>query len=128
MIGLASLIPAIGGTIAKVIDKVVPDPDLAQKLKAEAMQAVADQRNDELKGAVKIIVAEAKGDSALQRNWRPVLMLVFGALVTAHWLGFTADNLSQESINMLLTIVQIGIGGYVLGRSGEKIVKTWKGE
>lgn len=53
-------------------------------------------------------------------------MVWFAALVGAHWLGFTPENLSQESVNHLLTIVQIGIGGYVLGRSGEKIMKAYK--
>jgi len=53
-------------------------------------------------------------------------MLVFVGLVVAHWLGFTAPNISEQTVSDLLAIVQVGLGGYVIGRSGEKIVKEWK--
>ena len=119
---LGPLITLISG----VIDKAIPDKDEAEKLKAQITLAALDQSNTELKGAVDIIVAEANGDSWLQRSWRPLLMLWFAALVGAHWLGFTPDTLPESVVINLLDIVQIGIGGYVLGRSGEKMVKAYK--
>ena len=112
--------------IGKAIDKAIPDKDEAEKLKAQVTLAALDQSNTELQGAVDIIVAEANGESWLQRNWRPLLMLWFAGLVGAHWLGFTPDNLPESVVNNLLDIVQLGIGGYVLGRSGEKMVKAYK--
>ena len=53
-------------------------------------------------------------------------MLWFAGLVGAHWLGFTPENLSQDTVNHLLTIVQVGVGGYVIGRSGEKIMREYR--
>ena len=53
-------------------------------------------------------------------------MLTFVSLIVAHWLGFTAENIEEEEVIMLLEIVKIGLGGYVLGRSGEKIMKEYK--
>lgn len=123
---IATLIPAITGLIGKAIDKAVPDKDEAEKLKAQVTLEAMQQSQTELKLATDVILAEATGESWLQRNWRPMLMLNFAGLVTAHWLGFTPENLSQETISHLLTIVQVGIGGYILGRSGEKIVKEYK--
>ena len=92
------------------------------KITLEAMK----QDNAELNAATSIILAEANGESWLQRSWRPLMMLWFAGLVGAHWLGLTPDNLSQDTVNHLLNIVQVGIGGYVLGRSGEKIVREYK--
>ena len=123
---IAAIIPAITALIGKAIDKAVPDKDEAEKLKAQITLAAMQQDNKELQGAISIITAEATGESWLQRNWRPLLMLWFAGLVGAHWLGFTPENLPQESVNHLLDIVQIGIGGYILGRSGEKIIKEYK--
>ena len=120
------MIGPIIAIIGKAIDKAIPDKDQAEKLKAQITLAALDQSNAELKGAVDIIVAEASGESWLQRNWRPLLMLWFAGLVGAHWLGFTPDNLPESVVNNLLDIVQLGIGGYVLGRSGEKMVKAYK--
>lgn len=125
---IQALIPVIGSLISKAVDKAVPDKDAAEKLKAEITLEAMKQDNSELQGAVQIITAEAKGDSWLQRNWRPVLMLWFAGLVGAHWLGFTPPNLPESVVINLLDIVQVGVGGYVLGRSGEKITKYYKGK
>jgi hypothetical protein len=73
-----------------------------------------------------IIVAEAQGDSYLQKNWRPITMLTFVALIVLHWLGWTAPNISELQILALLEIVKIGLGGYVVGRSAEKCVKYYR--
>lgn len=123
---IAALIPAITGIISTVIDKAVPDKDQAEQLKMQVTLEAMKADAGELKAATDIILAEAKGESWLQRNWRPVLMLWFAGLVGAHWLGFTPPNLPESVVNSLLDIVQVGIGGYVLGRSGEKIVKAYK--
>jgi len=121
-----ALIPILGSAVKKLIDRAIPDKDKALEIKRQLDLDIQDIERTELKGAIDIIVAEAKGDSWLQRSWRPLLMLWFAGLVGAHWLGFTPDNLSQSTINQLLSIVQIGIGGYIVGRSGEKIMKEYK--
>ena len=123
---IAALIPAITGLVGKAIDKAVPDKDQAEKLKAEITLAAMNEGRAELEGAVKIITAEAQGESWLQRNWRPLLMLWFAGLVGAHWLGYTPPNLPPDVVMSLLDIVQVGVGGYVLGRSAEKVVKEYK--
>ena len=74
-----------------------------------------------------IVNAEAQGESWLQRNWRPIVMLFLTTLVGMHWLGFTPENLSAESVADLLGIVKVGLGGYVVGRSVEKAVANYKG-
>ncbi len=123
-----ALIPAITGLVGKAIDKAVPDKSEAERLKSEITLHAMDYAKTELESATSVILAEAKGESWLQRNWRPVLMLWFAGLVGAHWLGFTAPNLPETVVNNLLGIVQVGVGGYVLGRSGEKMVKAYKGD
>jgi len=69
-----------------------------------------------------IIVAEAQGKSWLQRTWRPITMLTFLFLVVADSFGQLPFRLAGEA----WTLLQIGLGGYVAGRSGEKIVSTLK--
>jgi hypothetical protein len=123
---LAAILPAITGLVGKAIDKAVPDKDQAEKLKADITLQVMQQETAEVEQAVKVITAEATGESWLQRNWRPVVMLWFAGLVGAHWLGFTPPNLPNDVVTQLLEIVKVGIGGYVLGRSGEKIMKAYK--
>ena len=113
--------------IGRAIDKIFPNKEEAEKLKAQITLEAMKGDAKELESATHIIIAEASGESWLQRNWRPLLMLWFAGLLGAHWLGYTPDNLGEETILKLLDIVQVGIGGYVLGRSGEKMVKAYKG-
>ena len=65
-----------------------------------------------------IVEAEAKGQSWMQRNWRPITMLTFLVLVVFDCFGWLKFRLSNEAWLLL----QIGLGGYVVGRTGEKIV------
>ncbi|WP_299948291.1 3TM-type holin [uncultured Microbulbifer sp.] len=119
-------ISAISGLIGKAIDKAFPDKSEANRLKAEIDCQLIAMDFKELESATSVITAEAGGESWLQRCWRPIAMLTFVSLVVAHWLGWTAPNLSEEQTLALLEIVKIGLGGYVVGRSAEKAIKTWK--
>lgn len=65
-----------------------------------------------------IIKSEAQGASWLQRTWRPITMLTFLVLVVCDSFGLLAFRLSEEA----WTLLQIGLGGYVAGRTVEKIV------
>ena len=71
-----------------------------------------------LESQAKIITAEAQGSSWLQRNWRPITMITFLVLVVCDSFGLLAFRLAEQA----WTLLQIGLGGYVIGRSAEKIV------
>ena len=60
----------------------------------------------------------------LKTTWRPITMLIFVGLIAARWLGLAVDNIPLELEMKLMSIVQLAIGGYVIGRSGEKIVAS----
>ena len=121
-----NLIGSIGGKVLDIVDDVVEDKDEANRLKFEIQRQLIENKSSELEAAAKIVLAEAQG-GWLQRNWRPLLMVTFAGLVVAHWFGFTAPDIPESVQNSLLNIVMIGIGGYVVGRSGEKIADKFKG-
>lgn len=50
-------------------------------------------------------------------------MLTFVALIVARWLGFTVEGIDRELEMSLMDIIQLGLGGYIVGRSGEKIAR-----
>jgi hypothetical protein len=128
-----STLPFIGSILNRIfgiIDKVVPDGDLREKLKTEIqLQALELEKElisylqKEVEERVKVITAEAKSESWLTRSWRPITMLTFLGLITAHYLGFTPKNLDQQTVSQMLDIIKIGLGGYIVGRSVEKTVK-----
>jgi len=115
---LLSLIPVIGD----VLDKVIPDPVAQAEAKVKLMELAQKGEFAEMNAKADIIKAEATSESWLAQSWRPILMLTFGALIVARWMGFAAPGISEGEILKLWDIVELGLGGYVIGRTAEKIV------
>ena len=110
------------------LDKAIVDKDLVRQLQNDIQMAILNADNKELESATTIIVAEAQGESWLQRNWRPLTMLSMVALIGAYYLGFAPPYLidNPDLAEKLFTVVQVGLGGYVVGRSGEKMMETYQ--
>ena len=112
--------------VGKIIDDVHTSEEEKAKLKNElfVLQAklqveVLEYEKTLLSKQAQIITAEAQGNSWLQRSWRPITMLTFLVLVCLDAFGWLAFRLSDQA----WVLLQIGLGGYVIGRSGEKIAK-----
>ncbi len=71
-----------------------------------------------MEAQASIIRSEAGGQSWLQRNWRPIVMLTFLLLIICDSFDLLVFRLADDAWMLL----QIGLGGYVIGRSAEKIV------
>ena len=122
---MLNLLGPVAGAVFKTIDKVVDNKGEVDKLKAKVQEKIIAGELAELEGAAKTIQIEAQG-GFLQRNWRPIMMLVFAGLMVAHWFGFTAPNIPESVQNSLLNIILVGIGGYTVGRSAEKVADRFK--
>jgi hypothetical protein len=115
-----------------VVDKIVPDKDLAEKLKFALRGRIQEIAHNEfmsvLKAQTQIITTEAKG-GWLQRNWRPMLMCEFGVIIAnnyivAPYVGMIAG--AEYAIQLQIPpdmwgLLKLGVSGYVVGRSMEKV-------
>ena len=111
------------------IEKSIPDKDLQAKIKADMQTQLMQSHTQELQAAAKIIEAEAKA-GWFASSWRPLLMyvLIF-ILVWNYILGpvvkiFTGAVISFELPGDVWGLLQIGLGGYVVGRSAESVART----
>ena len=78
-----------------------------------------DLESEALKAKQAIIVAEAQSQSWIANNWRPITMLNFVAITTLHALGYI--NMDADMSAKYFSLVEIGLGGYVMGRTLEKV-------
>lgn len=122
---LQAILAILGPIVGQVASNLFPNP--ADELKRLELQnqlqlAVMAQAGAIEKAAGDIIKAEAESEHFLVAAWRPILMLTFGGLIVARWFGWSAPNISEEELLKLWDIVQLGLGGYVIGRTAEKIV------
>ncbi len=118
-------LPDLLNPLAKLVD----DFNLSQEEKLQAKQVMFDARSQlmmellqyeraSLETRAKVVNIEAVGQSWMQRNWRPLTMLTFLVLVVCDSLALLPFRLAKEA----WTLLQIGLGGYVVGRSAEKLV------
>jgi hypothetical protein len=122
MLAALGTIAPLAKMLFSTVDKAIPDKDLAEKLKA--------QLNTQLiQAAASIVEAEAKSHWFVA-SWRPLLMyvLIF-ILVWNYVIGpvirvFTGTIITFELPGDVWTLLNIGLGGYVVGRSGESIART----
>ena len=108
----------IGG---KLIDRLWPDPAQRDQAKLALMEMAQRGQLTELTARADIVKTEAASEHWLAANWRPLTMLVFCGLIVARWFGWAAPALSEAEYLKLWSIVEFGLGGYVVGRSVEKI-------
>jgi hypothetical protein len=126
--GFSGVVESIGG----VLGKFITDP--AEKLKAQVeMTKIATDYQVQLLQAdrdvavaqASVVVAEAKSESWLARNWRPLIMLEFGFVIGYNFVLAPIFSLHALPIPQdMWQLLKIGLGGYVFGRSAEKIVET----
>lgn len=128
MIGIAE---TVIGVVGKVLDKFVADKDKRDELKAAITMAMVESKNEITKIASENVKAEITGHSWMQRNWRPLLMMVIITIVANNFLLapyieiFSGKSVYLELPNHLYELMVIGVGGYTIGRSGEKIITKW---
>ena len=122
MAGFLALLPALMPVVSKGLDRLFPDPTEKAKAESEMMNQFMQDIDKLNIAAAQIIQQEAASSHWLAANWRPLTMVVFVMLIVARWFGFTAPNLAPEEYIKLWDIVELGLGGYVIGRSVEKIL------
>lgn len=112
-----------------LINKLFPDPAAKQAAQLELLKLQSNGQLEQLKADVQVVLAAAenvRADSTsgnwLASSWRPLTMLTFTALIVARWLGWSAPLITDAEILKLWDIVEFGLGGYVVGRSAEKIL------
>jgi len=123
-VNVLGLIGQIFKPAMEMIDNVHTSTEEKLQQKAQLLELqttflvqALDYEQEQLKSKTAIIMAEANSQSWLARSWRPITMLTFLVLVCADSFGVLEYRLADQA----WTLLQIGLGGYVVGRSAEKV-------
>lgn len=122
---IAALLPILGNIGGQIAKNLFPDPadeTKRQEIETEFQRHLVQHSAEIEKAAASIINTEAASKHWLAANWRPITMLVFVGLIVSRWLGWTAPGMSEAEYLSVYDLVKIGLGGYVVGRSAEKII------
>lgn len=129
MLQMLGAVAPLAKILFNTIDKAVEDKDLNAKLKAELQSQLLQSHTEELKAAASIIEAEAKA-GWFTSSWRPLLMYVLIFILVWNYIFgpivkfFFGAAITIELPGDVWTLLQIGLGGYVVGRSAESVART----
>jgi hypothetical protein len=129
MLPALKVIAPLAKVLFSTVDKAVLDKDLAEKLKAQLNTQLLQSGTEELKAAASIVEAEAKANW-FAASWRPMLMYVLIFILVWNYIAgpiikvFTGAVITFELPGDVWTLLNIGLGGYVVGRSGESIARS----
>lgn len=122
--GLSDIFAGVLKPVTDVIEHVTMSGEDKAKLQIAQLQAAnfaaqtaADYEKQLLAGQQAVVQAEASSSNWLAASWRPITMLTFLALVVCDSFGWLPNKLAPQA----WTLLQLGLGGYTIGRSVEKI-------
>ena len=124
----------IGGVFKDIREAITGEgiKDPAEKLKL--LSALQDAESRMMESRAKTIVAEASSEHWIVASWRPITMLTFVAIIANNYIlapyfkSWGYDVPTLEIPPNMWALLQLGITGYIVGRSAEKAVKIYKGE
>lgn len=117
------MIKNLVGEIGGIIGSLSISSREKKELETEVLQTVYRYAGELASGQAGIVKSETQGNW-LQRSWRPMIMLVFATIVL---IGTFFDLPILSDTSRFWDLLEIGIGGYVIGRSAEKITGRLKG-
>jgi len=125
-------IKSIGGVFTDIREAITGEKIKDPAKQLELIQKLNEIEADIIESKAKIITTEAKSEHFLTSTWRPITMLVFTFIIANNYIlvpyfqamGFDIPTLQIG--NKMLNLLSIGIGGYVVGRSAEKIADKLK--
>jgi len=125
------LIGPVSNLLNSALDKIFPDPVKKAEVQAQMMKELLNADAATFENQIKPLLAELQGNW-LQKSWRPILMLSIVAIVVNNYILypylslFGAPALVLDLPTHLWNLMEIGVGGYIVGRSAEKILEGIK--
>lgn len=125
----ATVIDSVGGVLDKLTttdqERLEAQKALLQierQFQADMLSKLTDADVEFAKAQSAVIISEAKSESWIARNWRPMVMLMFAFIIGYnHILAPLFSLKSLPIVPDMWELLKLGIGGYVIGRSVEKI-------
>lgn len=122
------LIPFLGA-LSPILEKLFPDPQKRLEAEIKLQEMVQAGEMKYLEAASNVLMSEAKSESWIAANWRPLTMLMFAFIIANNYIFYPYASLFWTNAPVLptppelWTLIKIGLGGYMPLRSVEKIVR-----
>jgi hypothetical protein len=108
-------------SVGDAVDKIVTNDEERMEVKKELTEVITSFAQNLSSYSAEVLKIEMSGNW-LQRSWRPIVMLAFAFIVCYEFFlspvfGLPGTELPEQFWGLL----EIGMGGYVIGRTVEKV-------
>ena len=107
--------------VSRFVDRLTLPAREKKQLETDLQKLIQEIERDLVQARASIVVEETRGNW-LQRSWRPLVMLTFATIVLV---GTFINVPILSDTSRVGDLLEIGLGGYVVGRSGEKIMQAF---
>ncbi|HMA78915.1 MAG TPA: 3TM-type holin [Candidatus Paceibacterota bacterium] len=121
------LTAGLGTAVDKVLGRFFEDKDKAAAAAQELRLAMMEHEQTAQQVARDVVVAEAKSEHWITSAWRPITMLTFVVMIGNNYIlapyldAILGTSIMFDLPDQAWSLLSVGLGGYVVGRSGEKI-------
>ena len=121
---ICALTGNLGNAIKGILDKVITTDKERLEAQQKIDETLSTYGQSMIDSASKVVQAEAQGGK-LQRNWRPLIMLMFGFIIIYEYFISSIFKLPKSNLpEQFWYLLELGMGGYVVGRTAEKITTS----
>jgi len=106
---------------------------ILEKIRAELISELMQSFIKITKLKADIIIAETKGESWLQRNWRPITMMLFAYIIANEYIVapyvevlFGVELDAKPISERMYDLLALGLGGYISALGIKKVVESTK--
>lgn len=129
---IQALLAVVAPIVGRVVNSYFPNPEdqlKAQQLQNELSMEIIRNSSQIEQAAAAVVKSEAESKHWITAAWRPITMLTFVTIIANNYLlvpwlqVFGLPAVSLPIPPDMWTLLQIGLGGYIVGRSSEKVAE-----
>ncbi len=124
------LVDAVVSILRSMEQREISRAQVRAEVRKAVLAALKDMENDLVAARRDVLLADLRGQSRLQRLWRPVVALTafftywYVIAVIPHlvsWGWMTPPRFGERGLENLFWLTTVCVGGYITGRTAEKI-------
>ena len=122
----------LGKAVDNVLGRFFEDKDKAAEAAQELRLAMLDHEQTAQQVARDVVVAEAKSEHWITSAWRPLVMIMFAVMIGNNFIiapyldAIFGTSVMFDMPEQAWSLLSVGLGGYVVGRSAEKVMREYK--
>ena len=131
---ILTLVPIIANLIFKYLGQNQANTATLSQIQGDVEKALIAAESDIAKASAQVVIAEAQSESWMARNWRPISALCFVAIILWYgwmqpalyaWADVAPLKIGDPLLMEIIGLVKLCLGGYIGGRSLEKIASSF---